>query len=187
MTHNTSTRHAKFAAAFAEQISAMTDPAAPTPVPEWTAQDVVDHILQWPVPVFANWAGLDLQDNPNDSLTDRWAARSRLVDAILTDDAVADEPVTRGPMAGLPLGQVIDRVYTADVFMHTWDLARANGQRPHMDAGYAAELLAGMRTIERVLRDSGQYGQAQATTSTDPVDQLIAFIGRDPQCTPAGG
>ena len=65
------------------------------------------------------------------------------------------------PLTGtFPLADAIDRFYTADVFMHTWDLARASGQDDALDEDLAAELLAGMRPIEEVMRDSGQYGPA---------------------------
>lgn len=186
MTGIISKRHAVFIAAFTEQILMMNDPAAPTPVPEWTAQDIVEHLLTWPAPVLADWADVELHDK-HGALIDRWSARSRQISGILTDHQLAEQPVPRGPMAGQPLGQVIDRVYCADVFMHTWDLARANGQRPVMDAGYAAELLDGLRPMEQVLRESGQYGAEHPSTSNDPVEKLMAFIGRDPLWAPGNG
>ena len=52
----------------------------------------------------------------------------------------------------------VDRFYTSDVFMHTWDLARATGQDDRLDPQTCAELLAGMEPIEELLRSSGQYG-----------------------------
>ena len=54
--------------------------------------------------------------------------------------------------------RAIDQFYTADVFMHTWDLARATGQDDRLDPTFCAELLAGMEPIEEILRASGQYG-----------------------------
>lgn len=186
MTHGTAARHAEFVAAFAEQILGMKDPAAPTPVPEWRAKDIVEHLLDWPVPLLAAWADVQLHDDQSASLIDRWGTRGRELNRILTDDETARQPVSQGPMAGQPLGQVIDRIYSADIFMHTWDLARANGQTPNMNADYADELLEGMRPIESILRDSGQYGPAHPTTSNDPIDKLMAFIGRDPEWTPTG-
>ena len=76
----------------------------------------------------------------------------------------------------------IDRFYTTDVFLHTWDLARATGQDEQLDAKACAELLEGMGPIEEVLRSSGQYGPAvPVSADADVQTKLIGFIGRDPQ------
>lgn len=76
---------------------------------------------------------------------------------------------------------MIDRLYTTDVFLHTWDLARATGQDHTLDAAHCAELLAGMEPMEEMLRASGQYGPRVAVPEdTDPQTRLVAFIGRDP-------
>ena len=60
------------------------------------------------------------------------------------------------PRAGTHrLADAVDQFYTADVFMHSWDLARAGGQDAGLDEDFAAQLLEGMRPIEQLLRDSG--------------------------------
>ena len=52
----------------------------------------------------------------------------------------------------------MSQFFTGDVFMHTWDLARATGQDDTLDPERCAEMLAGMEPIEDVMRGSGQYG-----------------------------
>ena len=48
-------------------------------------------------------------------------------------------PVLTNPHIGeVPLDRAIDQFYTADVFMHTWDLARATGQDDRLDADLCA-------------------------------------------------
>jgi len=85
----------------------------------------------------------------------------------------------------MPLSEAIDRFYTADVFMHSWDLARATGQDDLLDEDYCAELLAGMLPMDEVLRASGQYGPAAPVPDDAPVqDRLLGFIGRDPSWWP---
>ena len=85
----------------------------------------------------------------------------------------------------VPLDQAIDRFYTADVFMHTWDLARATGQDDRLDADFCAELLAGMEPIEEIMRSSGQYGARVAVAGDAPAqDRMLGFIGRDPDWRP---
>ena len=81
----------------------------------------------------------------------------------------------------VPLDQAVDRFYTADVFMHTWDLARATGQDDTLDADTCAVMLAGMEPMDEVLRASGQYGAKVPVPADAHVqDRLIGFIGRDP-------
>ena len=85
----------------------------------------------------------------------------------------------------LPLDQAIDRFYTTDVFMHTWDLARATGQDDTLDPTLCAELLAGMEPIDELLRSSGQYGpRVPVPDDAAAQDRLLGFIGRDPALAP---
>jgi len=79
----------------------------------------------------------------------------------------------------------IDQFYTSDVFMHTWDLARASGQDDRLDPEFSAQLLAGMEPLDEMLRASGQYGPRVEVPADAPVqDRLMAFVGRDPAWRP---
>ena len=81
----------------------------------------------------------------------------------------------------MPLPDAVDRFYTSDVFMHTWDLARATGQDERLDEETCAELLAGMAPIDELLRSSGQYGpRVPVPGDADVQTRLLGFIGRDP-------
>ena len=85
----------------------------------------------------------------------------------------------------LPLADAIDRFYTTDVFLHSWDLARATDQPPGLDEAVCAELLAGMEPLDEMLRDSGQYGPRVPVPDDAPaMDRLMGFIGRDPDWQP---
>jgi uncharacterized protein (TIGR03086 family) len=84
------------------------------------------------------------------------------------------------------LAETIDSFYTADVFMHTWDLARATGQDETLDPAFCATLLAGMEEMEEVIRSSGQYGpRVPVPDDADVQTRLLGFIGRDPAWSPA--
>ncbi|MFS2292672.1 MAG: hypothetical protein FWJ90_08190 [Actinomadura sp.] len=105
--------------------------------------------------------------------------------AVLDDPRTADRRLTNEHVGSLPLAEAIDRFYTADVFMHTWDVARATGQDDHLDPGFCAELLAGMEPMEEVLRSSGQYGtRVEVLADADVQTRLLGFIGRDPDWRP---
>lgn len=176
-------RHAAIAQRFTEITDGVRDWDAPTAVPEWAARDVVEHLLIWLPRVLSGWAGIELRSDETE-LTRRWRSHSTQVQQLLDEPATAGQVIADGPFAGGTLAEILDRIYLPDVFMHAWDLARSSDQDPGLDPDYAQHLLAGMKPIEGVLRSSGQYGPAHDTTSTDPVDQLMAFVGRDPQWRP---
>ncbi len=81
----------------------------------------------------------------------------------------------------MPLRQAIDMIYTSDVFLHRWDLARATGQNETLDPDKCAAMLEGMLPMDEVLRQSGHYGpRVHVPHDADVQTKLLAFIGRDP-------
>jgi uncharacterized protein (TIGR03086 family) len=117
---------------------------------------------------------------------DRWQAHVDAVQALLDDPATSELTLSNRHIGQRPLGRAIDQFYTSDVFMHTWDLARATGQDDRLDQEFCALLLAGMEPLEDVMRSSGQYGpRVTVMDDADAQAKLLAFIGRDPQWTPA--
>ena len=103
------------------------------------------------------------------------------VQAVLDDPATPGRVLTNEHLGEVPLDVAIDRFYTADVFMHTWDLSRATGQDETLDPDKCAQLLAGMQPLDALLRTSGQYGErVPVPDDADVQTRLIAFIGRQP-------
>jgi uncharacterized protein (TIGR03086 family) len=181
--------HRRVAAGFTAVADDVTDWDAPAPVEGWTARDVVAHLLTW-FPAFLDAGGVRLDPAPTGTApgghdpAESWRAHAAAVQALL-DGPDADRPFTH-PHAGThSLQQAVAQFYTADVFMHTWDLARASGQDVSLDPERCAAMLAGMQPIEDLLRGSGQYGPAVPVPDDAPVqDRLVAFIGRDPAWHP---
>ena len=71
--------------------------------------------------------------------------------AVLDDPATATKVLADPHIGDVPLPEAIDRFYTADVFMHTWDLARATGQDDTLDPEYCTVLLDGMTPFEEAM------------------------------------
>jgi uncharacterized protein (TIGR03086 family) len=176
-------RHREVAGAFGDRVAATRDWEAPAPVAGWTARDVVGHLVEW-FPGFLAGGGVTLPPGPAvaDDPVAAWQHHARAVQDLI--ETRGEESFTH-PFAGTHrLADAVDRFYTADVFMHTWDLARATGQEAGLDADFATALLEGMRPIEELLRSSGQYGAPVAVAEDAPVvDRLMGFIGRDPGWT----
>jgi len=77
------------------------------------------------------------------------------------------------------------KVFTGDVFQHTWDLARATGQDDTLDPERCAAMLAGAEPYEDAMRQSGQYGpRVEVPEDADAQSKLLGFIGRDPLWEP---
>lgn len=179
-------RHAIVAGELTRLAAATTDWGAPAPVDGWTARDVVGHLVGW-FPGFLAAGGLELAPGPavEDDPLGAWRHQADAVQALL--DERGDETFTHPYVGTHRLDGAVDQFYTADVFMHSWDLARATGQDPRLDEDVAAQMLEGMRPIEAMLRDSGQYGPAvPVPESASAVDRLMGFVGRDPGWSSGG-
>lgn len=154
---------------------------APTPVQGWCARDVVRHLVEWFPAFLQSGSGIELPSGPpvDDDPVAAWVVHSEGVQALLDDSATTGKVLTDKHIGEVPLDQAVDRFYTSDVFMHTWDLARATGQDETLDAAKCAELLAGMLPLDDVLRASGQYGaRLEVPDDADVQTRLLAFIGR---------
>lgn len=180
-------RHRSHAATFRQRVQGVAAWEVPTPVPEWTARDVVRHLLEWFPPFLADGSGIRLPAGPtvDDDPVAAWQHHAGEIQAILDDPASESVTFAHPHVPACPLPEAIDRFYTTDVFMHTWDLARATGQDDRLDPAECEVLLVGMEPIDEMLRASGQYGpRMPVPADADATDRLVAFIGRDPAWTP---
>jgi uncharacterized protein (TIGR03086 family) len=179
-------RHRRIADDFSALVRGAPDWEAPAPVAGWTARDVVDHLVTW-LPGFLSAGGVELATGPTaaDDPVSAWAFHAEAVQALLEDPRGAAAEFSREHVGSMPLAEAIDRFYTADVFMHSWDLARATGQDVALEPEFCAALLAGMEPMDHVIRSSGQYGpKVEVPEDADPQTRLVAFIGRDPAWRP---
>lgn len=193
-------RHREIAGRFTARVDGTRDWDVPAPVAGWTARDVVRHLTGW-FPGFLAagtagtagtavsvqrdrvGAGIMLASGPpvDDDPVAAWKVHSDAVQGLLDDPATPGRVLTNPHIGEVPLDQAIDRFYTADVFMHTWDLARATGQDDRLDPDFCAALLGGMEAMEEVIRSSGQYGaRVPVPADADPQTRLLGFVGRDP-------
>jgi len=154
-----------------------------TPVAEWNSRDVVRHLIDWFPGFLAGGTGIELPTGPSVDVDPlgAWRSRAEAIQALLDDPHSEGRLLTNPHIGEIPLPQAIDQFYTADVFMHTWDLAVATGQDTVLDKDFCTQLLGGMEQMEAVIRSSGQYGLSiPVLPEADVQSRLIAFIGRDP-------
>ncbi|MER6375826.1 TIGR03086 family metal-binding protein [Streptomyces mirabilis] len=177
--------HRTVAGVFTDRVHGVRPGAWDNPAPceGWVARDVVRHLVEWFPDFLKAGAGVELPKGPavDDDPVAAWTVHSDGVQALLDDPATAHRMLSNQHIGEVPLDQAVDRFYTADVFMHTWDLARATGQEERLDPGRCAQLLDGMLPLDDVLRKSGQYGpRVEVPESADVQTRLLAFIGRRP-------
>jgi uncharacterized protein (TIGR03086 family) len=181
-------RHAHDAARFTELVESASacDWGRSSPVADWTALDVVKHLVEWSRG-FLQGAGIELPalDVEADPVA-AWKQHVTDVQAILDDPAGR---VLSNPHTGdKPVDEAIDQFYSTDVWMHSWDLAKALGREFDLGQERCIATLAGIVPMEQLLRESGQFGPAvPVDDNASPQDKLIAFIGRDPAWQPESG
>lgn len=177
--------HRTIGGVFTERVRGVPPGAWENPAPceGWVARDVVRHLVEW-FPAFLNaGAGIELPKGPpaTDDPVAAWVVHNDGVQALLDDPATQERLLSDRHLGDIPLDQAVDRFYTGDVFMHTWDLARATGQDERLDRDKCAQLLEGMLPMDEALRSSGHYGpRVQVSEDADVQTRLLAFIGRTP-------
>lgn len=183
---NPAEHHREVARAFTAKVLGTADWDAPAPVAGWVARDVVRHLVTW-LPEFLHsrrLPGLPGGPSVESDPVAAWRAHAAGVEALL-EGPDAGVPVDDPHLGGRPLDELVDMIYTGDVFLHTWDLARATGQDDTLDPATCAAMLAGMEPLDELLRSSGQYGaRVDVPADADVQTRLIGFIGRDPYWRP---
>ena len=178
-----SERHRQVAGDFTARVRGTGDWDVPSPVAGWAARDVVRHLTEWFPGFLRDGAGVELPTGPavdQDPVT-AWRIHSDGVQAVLDDPATDGRELSNPHIGTLPLATAIDRFYVADVFLHTWDLARATGQDDRLDPEFCAEMFDGMQPLDEILRSSGQYGpRVEVPADADAQTRLLGFIGRNP-------
>lgn len=173
--------HRAVAGHFTTLTEGVTDWDAPAPVDAWVARDVVRHLVEWFSAFLEGGTGIALPAGPavDADPVGAWRAHADAVQALLDDPATAGRVLINPHLGEVPLPEAVSRFYTSDVFMHSWDLARATGQDETLDPDLSADLLAGMEPLDEMLRASGQYGpRQQAPAGAAPHERLMAFVGR---------
>ena len=180
-------RYAAAAVNFTRLVGGVSDWDGPSPVKEWTAREVVEHLVTWVPGMIGGGSGLEFPSGEG-ALADpveAWRALDERLREVLADDELA-ATVHSNPHTGqAPVAQVIDGYVTPDLVFHGWDLARASGQDPELDEDYIAGAYAGMTGMADMIRGSGQFGvQQDVPADASVVEKFFAFIGRDPRWTP---
>ncbi|MFF3862761.1 TIGR03086 family metal-binding protein [Streptomyces sp. NPDC002209] len=161
---------------------------APTPCDEFDVRRLSSHLVAVARRIAVIGRGEDPFSVPSfaDELADgawaaAWEPAAREVAAVWADPALLGRQL-RLPMGVLP-GAAAAAVYTHELTVHTWDLARATGQHPEWDAALIERVIAVVRNALPAETRGGRIPFAEVVT-VDPdapaIDRLVAWAGRRP-------
>jgi uncharacterized protein (TIGR03086 family) len=156
--------------------------SAPTPCPDWTVRQVVNHLIGMNRVFAALLAGQPppprpsadhVEDDPVRAFRDSAAA---LLAAFSLPGVL--ERTYRGPL-GTATGADRLQIRLYDLLAHGWDLAQATGQPAGLPDDLAEQSLAFVRTQLTEQARPGRFGPAQiATEQASAIERLVAFLGR---------
>jgi uncharacterized protein (TIGR03086 family) len=182
---DTAARYRRVAGVFTQRVEAVPAGgwARPSPCEGWLARDVVRHLVEWVPAFFADADGPALPAAPPGEADPAgpWRALDTAIQAVLDDPDQAASEIDHPRVGKRRFDEAIGQFVLPDVFIHTWDLARATGQDETLDPAMVHDLLAGMEPLDEMLRTSGQYGpRVEVPADADEQTRLVAFTGRRP-------
>jgi uncharacterized protein (TIGR03086 family) len=165
---------------------------AQSPCAEWTARDVVGHVIDMHAVVLQP---LDRRLSPAPSVADDPLAALRSartdIEALLDDPTMAQQECDT-PMGRMTIAEHVDGVPSADLVFHGWDLARATGQDDTIDPDEVASMWPGVEAMGDEMRTPDFFGPGIVVFGPEvPVaddaplqDRLLGKLGRDPAWIP---
>lgn len=177
-----SERYRKLSQAMAERIVAVPEDrwSSQSPCADWTARDVVRHLVETPAIFFgmvdepAPAGGPSVDDDPAGAFAHVRGA----VQAALDDPDLAQKPYD-GVFGPSTFEQGIAQFLCADLVIHAWDLARATGQDERLDQDEVAALYDALLPMDEAIRAPGAFGpKIEPPPGADLQTQLLCFVGR---------
>jgi len=150
-----------------------------SPCEQWTARDVVAHVVEGHRSVIAGVRGgepepLGADEDPRRA----WEKASQAIDEITGDPkAVAKE--VDGPTGRMSAGEIIGRFVTMDLLVHTWDLARTIGADERLDEDSVRQAYEALKPMDAMIRQPNVFGpKLQPPIDADLQTEFLYFLGR---------
>ncbi|MFD4366814.1 TIGR03086 family metal-binding protein [Rhodococcus sp. NPDC058521] len=170
---------------FGARVDVVTDWSAPTPDTEWDVTDLIRHVVveqQW-IPSLL--AGKSLKEAEaavvplHGDMREEWRRYSESASKAW---AFADPKAPVHLSFGTVETEYYLRQQTADVTIHTWDLARASDTDEALDATLVEAVWADMNEQRDMLAQSGLFAPpVELPEDASLQEKLIALTGRDPR------
>ena len=175
-------RYSRLADGFTARVQGVPPGAwtNPSPCSDWTAHDVVAHLVEVTRGMLTRLTGGDpTPPDTGEDLAAAWLVESDAVKAGLASDR-AGTPV-KGLGGEQPWQDLIGTVLCADTLILTWDLARATGQDERLDPAGVEAAHAFLTPNDEMLRGPGAFApKIEPPADADPQTRLLCFVGRQP-------
>jgi uncharacterized protein (TIGR03086 family) len=158
--------------------------SAPSPCPDWTAREVVGHVIGGTQMISSAKTGeapdySDPTKAAGDDPAATFAAARDLALSTLTDEYLSKS--VPSPMGEMPLDNLVGMLLTNDVLIHTWDLARAAGVDVTLDPELAEAAYNALQPMDAMIRAANVFGpKIDPPEGADMQTKLICFTGRQP-------
>jgi uncharacterized protein (TIGR03086 family) len=175
-------RYHRIADAFTARVEATPDEkwSAAAPCEGWTARDVVAHVVNGHRRFIAALSGGEpspLEDGADPKMAWRDVSEAVLETAQDPEKLAKTIPTPMG--ITMPFEQIVGRMLTTEVLVHTWDLARAVGGDEHLDQEAVRGSYEGVKPLDEMLRRPGAFGpKVQPPADADLQTEFLAFLGR---------
>jgi uncharacterized protein (TIGR03086 family) len=152
---------------------------AGSPCPEWTARDVVGHVVgnhRWLATTVRGGEPqpMAVDEDPAEAWRDAYAGI-----LALAEDPVAMDELVEGPAGKMPFEQMLARFVCMDVLVHTWDLARAVGGDEQLDEGSVTQAYRTLKPMDEQIRQPGFFGpKLEPPADADVQTEFLYFVGR---------
>jgi uncharacterized protein (TIGR03086 family) len=169
------------AAGFDRRVQAVSPDkwGAQSPCDEWTARDVVGHVVRNYRSIAAEATGgeggpMGEDEDP----VEAWSGAYGQMSALAKDPEALTKNV-RGPGGPTPLEQAMGTLISMDTSVHTWDLARAVGGDERLDPDVVHLAREMLEPMDAMIRQPGVFGpKLDPPAGADEQTQLLYFLGR---------
>ena len=178
-----SERYRKRSQEFADTVAAVPEDrwSSPSPCEEWTARDVVRHVVQTPG-MFFGMIDAEYPEPPSvdDDPVAAVASARETMQSALDDPEVATTEFD-GFFGRTSFEQAVDRFVNFDLVVHRWDLARATGLDETMPSDEVERLAGELAGFGEAARSPGVFGpEVDVPPDADPQTALLGQLGRRP-------
>lgn len=166
------------------------DRLRPTPCPEMTVVDVASHLIGGVrgMTTVANGGELSFDAGLDPDLGDQDIAavfRSAVDELLVAFGAPGRIDTGYAMPWGTTTGAQLLGFELIEIIVHGWDIGRGLGVDLDVDDDVVAATLAGARMwVDDSVRVPGMFGPEVHGDYVAPLDQLVAFLGRNPAWTP---
>ncbi len=179
-----SDRYATIASGFTKRMEAVPADrwASPSPCDDWTARDVVVHVINTHRRVLSTLDKTEPADistgSTDGELAIAWDEAHGAVSDALNDERRASQTIS-GMFADQPFSQLVGRLLCADTLIHTWDLARAAGLDERLDTDAVAKASEFLAPLDEAIRRPGGFSpKIDPEPDADAQTRLLNFAGR---------